>query len=171
MRPLLAVILSVVILGGLWAYTGMRTHGSPSVRVIVPDAPQERFAAELTLTFSAEADPFALNVDEAEAPAAVLVRFNGQQVLRITERLVAGDPVEIDPLPGAVIGDNELFLEANPPVAQGNQAHAVRVRITRDDVPIVEKTFWSEPGTRLSVRFPFEIRPPVADEAIDDHEH
>ena len=96
------------------------------------------------------------------------MRFNGQELLRVTERVSAGDPLRIDPLPGAVVGRNELFLEAAPPIEQGNRAHAVRVRILRDGVTFAEKTFWSEPGSQLLADFSFTIhQEPAATTPLD----
>ncbi len=172
MRPILAAVISFAILGGLWVYTQVRPLTVAPLPAAIPEATAAaRYAMDVTMTFSAEPDPFALTVDADQRPAALLVRFNGQELLRVTERLSAGDPITVDPLPGAVVGRNELFLEAAPPIKQGNRAHAVRIRILRDGVPFAEETFWSEPGTRLSASFPFTITDPPAATTPKDHEH
>ncbi len=81
MRPLLALILAVVILGGLQLYMVFR----PQPKVVAVDYEQTatgKFTVDVTLTFDAGPDAFAL--DPTTAPV-VLLQLRGRDLVRHTE--------------------------------------------------------------------------------------
>jgi hypothetical protein len=142
MRPLLALLTISVILGGLQLYMLYRPQRSHVASHEAEQAAAGRFQVELTLTFDAGPDEFAL--DQSDAPA-LLVQLRGRDVLRRREPLAAGEQIVVD-VTGLVAGRNEFFVQATPRDVGASLARAVRVRVLRDDVPLADQTLWSEPG-------------------------
>lgn len=167
MRPLLSLTIAVVVLGGLRWYMQVRdrfrVHDISSGESVAAGV----FSVELTLTFNAGPDPFGLDRDNA---TAVEVMFRGQPLLRETGTVEAGTPLVVSPVQGVVEGPNEFFVSATPLDENTGLAHALRVRILRDGVPIAEQTLWSAPGQ--------PVRGPVAvsvarepNESTETHGH
>jgi hypothetical protein len=169
MRPLAAILVWVIVLGGVALFMHARkdlaANGTASER-----AAEGHFAVDVTVSFSAEADPFALDASDESGGLALLLRVNGQDVLRRSDRITAGEPLRIEPVPGIVIGENEFYLEANPPLDQAGREHAIRVRVLHDGQPIAEQTFWSSPGARVANAFRIGVRAP-GEPTDDAHEH
>ena len=170
MRVLLAGCIWVVLVGGLALYMHGERAPEPT-SVVATQSARGAFALELTASFSAEPDPFALVLDDGPPPAAARVRCNGTDVLRVTGRLAPGQPLRVQPVPGLVVGANEFYVEAYPSLDRAGQAHAVRVRLLRDDQTIAEHTLWSDPGLPVCATFRIDIpRAPVhRQEHADGH--
>lgn len=169
MRPLLAAAIWIILVGGLAAYMHGRDQalGIPEFR---QTSASGDFALEATTSFAVEPDPFALQVDEATKPPALVVKLNGKSVLLITERLEAGTPIVAEKVGGIVEGPNELYVEANPPLEMAGKSHAIRVRLLRGGHTIAEKSFWSEPGSKIATTFTVNVGPAQA-VPEDDHGH
>ena len=161
MRPLLAIAVSTVILAGLALYTMLVVQTRPEVTQFAEPAAAGQFTIEVTTSFSAQPDPFALNLDDQTKAAGLLLRLSGRGVEYRRLTLAAGSPLTFGPVEqgGIVVGDNELYLEAYPPLDDAGRLHAVRVRILRDGRLIdgAEKTFWSQPGTPLKETFRIHV--------------
>lgn len=170
MRPLLAACIWIVLVGGLALYMGTQ-QAAPTPREFAPQEAGGVFALEVTTSFAAEPDPFALRLDDAQQAAAVLVRLNGKDVLRRTGRLDSGTPLRVEPIAGIVTGRNEFYVEANPPTDQPTQAHAVRVRVLRDGESVAERTLWSENGARIAATFELSVdaTPQSPESQHDEH--
>ncbi|MBI4963480.1 MAG: hypothetical protein HY913_09395 [Desulfomonile tiedjei] len=169
MRPVLAVLIWVALVGGLSAYMHAREKINPA-RSYEVRAVTEPFALEVTTTFDLEPDPFALKTEtESEAPA-LLVRVNGKEALRRNDRVERGVPFRLEPVPGLVQGHNEIYLEANPPVEQADRSLAVRVRVFRGSMPVADQSIWSEAGSTVATTFRVDIEPEKTPEA-DTHGH
>ena len=169
MRPVLAIAVWVVLIGGLSWYMQTRQEVA-AVQGFQPTALEAKITLEVTPSFAVEPDPFALRVDEKDQAVALLVRLNGRDVLKKSEKLVGGSQVTVDDVQGLVEGSNEFYVEANPPLNQASQSHAVRIRVKRVNETLAERTLWSEPGSRIAATFSLEVKPtkPVQD---DDHGH
>jgi hypothetical protein len=119
-----------------------------------------------------EPDPFAVQLEDTDKPPALLVRLGRQEIMRKTDRLEAGTPIEVKPLTGLISGENELYLEANPPLdaldAAGS-SHAARVRILQNHRVVAEKTFWSDVGGKVAGTLRFSLS--ETNEKKDDHGH
>jgi hypothetical protein len=141
-RPVFALLVAVIILGGLQLYMTIRPQ--PSGRMAAQDelAARGRFSVEITLTFDAGPDAFSLDVSDAPA---VLVQLRGVDLLRRQEEVLAGDQVVIDDVSGLVEGKNEFFVQATPSEV-AHVARAVRVRVLRDGIPLADETLWAEPS-------------------------
>lgn len=156
MRPVAALLIWIVLVGGLWAY--MNTRGSiREAASFKPTVARGSFQLEVTPTFSAEPDPFALQTDDETKAPALTVRVNGLEVLRLSGDVAEGVPIRVEPLKGLVEGRNELYVEASPPIHAVGKSHAVRVRILRDGEVLASHSFWSEPGSKISTTFPVEL--------------
>ena len=125
-----------------------------------------RYFLEITPTFSAEKDPFALQLDENDASNALLLMLGGKVILKVDDTLDAGEKIRIDPVPGLKVGINEFYLEANPAEEVVSLSHAIRVRVLHiregDLVEtaevMVDTTLWSEPGARVAETFELTLK-------------
>lgn len=161
-RLLAAAMVSALILGGLGLFIERRDpRADADIAYQADRAAEGQFSLDVTLSFSPAAeDPFALVTKGAEKKPGVLVQLNGRQVLATSEPVPAGELIAIPDVSGVVLGDNEILVEADPPLDDANRAHAVRVRVLRDGRPIAEQTSWSEPGTRLVARMRLNVPAP-----------
>ena len=125
----------------------------------------------VTTSFAVEPDPFALQSDAGEKPHALLVKLNGREILKRTESFPGGTPVQTDHVEGIVEGLNELYVEANPPLDQAGRSHAVRVRVLRDGRPVLERSFWSEPGARIATTFALSVEKTDRAKREENHDH
>ncbi len=164
MRPVLAILIWVVLVGGLTAHMHARQKSNPAVSHEVHEATGV-LTLEVTPTFDMEPDPFALQTDTQSAAPALLLRVNGKEVLRRTERVERGMPIRVEPVPALIQGHNEIYLEANPPLEQADRSMAVRVRVFRDGQPVADQSVWSDAGSRIATAFPVEIAHEKAPEA------
>ncbi len=155
MRPALAIIIWVILIGGLTAYMQSRETAAVGVSYKLHSA-EGVYALQITTTFDVEPDPFALRTDENEA-SALLVKLNGKEILRRSDRVQAGTPIRVEPVPGLTGGRNEFYLEANPPVSLANLSYAVRVQLFRDGQLIADRSLWSEPGSRIASTFQVSV--------------
>ncbi|MHC1724821.1 MAG: hypothetical protein AB9866_02160 [Syntrophobacteraceae bacterium] len=155
MKRIAAVLLLwVVVFGGLHLYLkrfeAMRPAAASPPRQVESSG---SYALEITTTFSVEPDPFALQTDSSGKPAALLIRIGQQEVSTEIPEVDAGIPVRIAPVQGIIPGMNELFVEAVMPLEMSGKSLALRLRLLRDEVPVAEKTFWSEGGNRIAGTF------------------
>ena len=169
MRIVLVVLIWVVLAGGLALYMHNRTavQSAPEMEL---HAARGEFALEVTTTFPLEPDPFALRSDGNEDAPALVVRVNGREVLRRTERVEPGAPIRVEPFTGLGQGDNELYVEANPPLDIAGRSQAVRVRVLQDSTVIADRSFWSDQGNRIAAAFPVHIDRRETEER-DSHGH
>ncbi len=164
MRPILALLLVVAILGLVQAY--MKFQASlPATRSVqqIETKAEGVYTADITLTFDAEPDAFSLE------PTSLLVLFRGQELLRKKATVKAGTPLLITDIPGMTEGRNEFYIKATPPEDETEQSRAVRVRVLRDGIPVVERTLWSEPGAPVEGAIHVDVPRVVITE--DDHDH
>ena len=166
MRFLLTAAIWIVFAGSVALFTTRRDARGPVMSYARGPA-KGVFAVEVTASFSAEPDPFALDTGKAK-PAGLVVRVNGVEAIRAAN-VRPGEALRAEPVKAVLEGKNELFIEASPPQDQINRSHAIRVRILRDGEPVAERTFWSEPGTPIATAFPLEV-PATAAPAKDEHD-
>jgi len=144
---------------------------SPSAQTAAaPESAASQLDLELTLTFEPESDPFALATDEKDLdlPPVVIVRLNNVEVSAIHEGIAPGVPWLKEDIEGVVLGTNELFIEATPPIADIMTYHAVRVRLLEDGREIADRTFWSQSGENVIGTLRFEKG---SDKAEREHDH
>jgi hypothetical protein len=168
-RPLFALFISLLIFGAVAGYlrfsqevrSALAQRESGKVEEV---AAEDVFTLEITLTFDAGGES-AFSLEPAES-TAVLVRFRDRELLRMEEPVPAGTPLRIEEIEGVVEGSNEFYIEAHPASQAIPVAHAVRVRVFRNQAPVAEETLWSEPGLPVRGTVRFDVRT-----GADDHEH
>lgn len=169
MRPVLAIMIWIVLIGGLSMYIHARERINPG-RSYEVSAAADNLALEVTTTFDVEPDPFALRTDAETDAAALLVRINGKEVLRRSDRMERGVPLRLEPVQGLIQGRNEIYLEANPPLDNSGHSLAVRLRVLRGDQPVADRSFWSDTGSRVAATFPVTIEA-EKDAKAGTHDH
>ena len=147
-RPTLAIVVSTLILGGLYTYMSARNYGTVQVDALPELVAPGVFRLELMLTFPAERDPFAFDL---ENEPTVLVTFRRKNIIRATDPVQAGTTLQVHPLEHVVEGNdelsgrNEFYFE----ILTGEDskiARDLRFRIFRDEQVVVDQTVWSDPG-------------------------
>lgn len=156
MRILASVAIWILFVGGLALYMNQSTPqaAAPQASRFQAQAARAAYHLEIFATFSAQPDPFALQVAD-EPPPALVVRLGGQEILRKSEGLAADQAVRAEDIP-VVLGANELYIEASPPL-DSPRYQAVQARILQDDQVVAQKSFWAAPGSRIADSFSFEI--------------
>ena len=113
-RLLLAAATWIAIVGGLLLFTGAEGPepggASPPPRDSARPLDGGGIVLELTGTFEIAPDPFQRETSEP----ALLVRMNGEEILRASETLPAGRPVVVEGDLAIREGSNELFVMATP---------------------------------------------------------
>ncbi|HTN76110.1 MAG TPA: hypothetical protein VL096_12715 [Pirellulaceae bacterium] len=166
MRPLIALTLAVLILSGVYSYLRFAETLRGRHAVAEQTSPATgHFSADITLTFAAEADAFAID-------ATSLIFKQQQRILLVKTGLVpAGEPLVIDPLPDVIAGDNAFYFECIPRATAEPLARAVRVRIFRDGELAAEQTLWSEPGQVPRGEIHLNLPRSNTSEPVADHDH
>lgn len=170
MRIFLSVVICITFIGGLGLYMNNRATALPGPgQDYQVQAAKAQYSLLITTTFAIEPDPFAVQIDDDAQAAGLIVRLGKKEILRQTGDMESGVPVIVKPLEGLVIGNNEIYLEASPPLQDSNKSHAVRVQIMENDILIAEKTSWSQPGGKVADTMSFSIE--TQEKKEDDHDH
>ena len=167
MRFILVALLWLVILGGLRQY--FAEDQSKAVVPSVSSAPARAtgiYRLALTPTFSVEPDPFALQTD-AVKDTGVILRINGQPLSLGDNTLRAGKVLLLEGLSGVNQGNNDIFVQASPPVGESGRSQGLRVQLFVDETALLDTTLWSAEGALVSGTVPFAV--PVSKEAAHDH--
>ena len=168
MRIVWALLIWGVFTGGLTFYMQQRdtVAGTQPAAITLEKAPG-RYFLNITTTFAAEPDPFALTTGD-EPPAALLVRLGSNIVMSKADGIKPGIPMQVALADGLTVGSNEIFVQASPPLRAESGAQAVRVQILKDDIVLKEQTFWAAPGENVaeSMRFDIEV-----EKGGDGHDH
>jgi hypothetical protein len=133
---------------------------------ITAAAARGAYTLVVTATFAAEPDPFALTAGD-DPPPALQVRMGSQVLLSRTDDIQPGQPMRVPLTKGLIVGANEIFVKASPPVETNVQAQAVRIQLLRDGLTFVEQTYWAAPGENVSETFRFDIDDQQEDTAHD----
>jgi hypothetical protein len=174
-------LLVVVILGSVWLYLAFVASVPVGEYEPRERAAEGVFAVELTLTFDAELDAFALEPDASP----VELNFQGRNLVAGKGPFRRGEPIRISPVAGIVeahgeqSGRNSFVFRAIPKPSEADPfsvestapaqlAHAARIRIFRDDQLVGEQTLWSEPGQPVSGTVEITV---VARETVAHDEH
>lgn len=168
MRFALTALIWLIMVGGLTLYIQQRDRRlPPPVRTPATEAvPMEDYTLEITPAFSPEPDPFALKGGPA-ASASLLVRLGERELFRSERALPAGKAVSLHKVAGLVVGHNELYLQAAPPVSEALMDHAVRVRLLQGNRELFDQTLWGSSGAVVAGTIPFTLE--KGGEAGHDH--
>src|SRR5690348_7247866 len=139
MRPLLVSVLALTIFGALAAYERFVDTLPDHAETHPQDqAAAGKFSVEVTLSFDAAKDDFAL-----ENEPAVVVRMAGRDLIRADQGVSAGTPLRVDDVAGIVQGRNAFFFRAAPGQDYISKPCAARLQVLRDGAVIGESTLWS----------------------------
>ena len=168
MRFILVTIIWVVIVGGLWSYIANRDSRrlKAAPQPIADRSVEERFAIEITPTFSTEKDPFALTTSET-TQKSLEIRLNSKVLPLSSQEVLRGEAIRLEDVAGMLTGHNEIYLSASPPISESTLEHGVRVRVFQNEDSIVDETIWSGQGALVSGTISFSY----ATEEEDGHGH
>lgn len=154
MRPFLAIMVWVVLIGGLYGYM---EHREPATKAgpVETHLVKESYSVEIIPTFKAEKDPFALRSDDNKVEVLTL-KLNGKKIFGASEGIERGVPVKVEDIDNIIKGMNEFHVEASPRAASGPKAHAVRFRLFKGLTPVLERTIWSDPGEKVSAAIHYD---------------
>lgn len=151
MRFVLVIAIWTVIVGGLWSYISYRdtlrqqvTAGAP-----VDLSIEGQFTIEITPTFSTEQDPFALTTSPDPAPPIEL-KLNGIPIRLGVQEVVRGQTIRNEDVTGVLIGHNEIYISATPPLAENSFEHGIRIKLYEDNTLLVDRTVWAEQGALVT---------------------
>ena len=138
MRPLLALLITICLLGGTYGYVQFaESVRRPSVEIQV-DYAQGEYSVLIDRTFDCTGDP----IFETES---LKVLFKGEKVFAVSDPIPANQSIEIRPLRNVETGENEIYVSANRKTSSGGFGE-LKVVVFRDDIPIAEKTITSDEG-------------------------
>lgn len=168
MRFFLTILIWVVIIGGMFFYSRQRQITEAGIKIQDPETMivEDAYTLQVTPTFSIEKDPFALQT-EGHTASGVELRLNGIPLAVTAENLQRGIPWELEQIEGLVTGNNEIYLQASPPLTESNLEHGVRVQLLKTGAVIVDRTIWSNQGSLVSGTIHFQMK----EEVHKDHDH
>ena len=166
MRPIIALLLAVAIIGGMkWFLSATAERQVQRSQPVVVEAIGD-FELDVQLTFDAGPDPFAVATSDGEDAPSLIIEHKGATVLRETEAIPAGKVLR-PKVTGLVAGVNEFFIASTPQDTTSMTPAAVRVRVLRDGLPIAKSWIDAEPGERIEGI----VRVTVPGAIQDDHDH
>lgn len=168
MRFLLVVCIWCVFIGGLWVYTAAKNaqRTENSQHVVEVHRARASYSAAITLTFALEKDPFALVSEESEGKS-IEAWLNGVELSFDEDSFTQGNKNFLHEIEGVLVGVNEIFIKASPPVNSEMSAHGARLQIFENDVVIVDETAWSGDGAIVTGSYIFTI----GEVEGDEHSH
>lgn len=118
------------------------------------------YRIELTPTFAAADDPFAVQVDATNTPPRLQVRYEGRVLLEHREDIRRGETITVPDLRFDAARVS-LYVEASPTSEDAARPCALRVRIYRDDGALcTDATLWSEgDGAQLAGTIDTDLAP------------
>jgi hypothetical protein len=168
MRIFATIFIWIIFIGGLTLYMKHRGSVDYSNDIFHERKPVEKvYALELTPSFNLEPDPFALSMNNSHKSIALLVRLGENEILKVDDPVAGSETFLVEPLDGLVVGKNEIYVEANPPL--NNLSNALRIRIIENGQSLAEKTIWSPPGNKVSGSFYFTLNANGYDLLQEEH--
>jgi hypothetical protein len=146
MRILLVITLWIVIISGLLLYLNNRDESTSQSIVKIPET-STGYQLQVTTSFLAEQDPFALKLDTFVQDTVLHIKLNGKTILNLAS--VDSYKNSLDSIPLIDNTANELYVECSPPMDNNYQAHAARLIISKSNQTLLDTTCWSEPGNKL----------------------
>ena len=164
LRVLLAVGVSVAILGGLALFMTVRPTPLPTVDPSTADWVTGQTSIEVTLTFDAGPDPFALEATDAPS---LLVLHHGRELLRRTDRVARGEVISITDLTQLPAGPNRFLVRAIPQESDSTMSHGLRLRVIHNDQTVADQTVWSDAGPIVEGEVVVQLASEVGAKGVD----
>lgn len=170
MRIISVILVWIFIIGGIFAYMAHQNAGRKAVLLTNDEVIKKKTTCrfEITSTFTAESDPFALTLPGEESNTGFILKVGNRTILKKADNIQAGIPFTTEEIANLAIGTNEAWLEASPPVDNYTLHNAVRLAVFQGDQKLSEKTLWSEPGAKIAGTVSFELK---EIEEGDSHDH
>lgn len=153
MRPLLALILAVGIIFGVQSFISASAGKVVERAKVVETQADGTYSIEVTLTFDAGPDAFALEADDAPS---VLIEQRGKEILRRTESVEAGVAMVAE-APSIVVGRNEFYIASSPADNDATKVRIARIRVLRNGDEIAKHWIESEPGLAVEGTFAIDV--------------
>ncbi len=172
MRFLFVAIIWVVILGGMLWYTDYRERSKPDefINTSVTQKKSDSIKCDLfvTTTFSAEADPFSLQLDADQPHSDLLFRLNGDLLDTDFTAFKRGQAQRLN-LELIKVGNNEIYVQISPPFNESDLNNGIRILLVdHNGIAILDRTIWAEPGATISDLLSFTVK---GNNMGDDHDH
>ena len=145
MRVFFAILISLLLIGGTFAYTKFAESVRPEPLEIKENFAQQDYHIQIFRTFDSEGDP---DFDVA----SISVLFRGETIFESTEPIPATEVIEIKSLSNVVVEGNEVFVTANVKSndddwdSEPKMQQAMRIVILEGESIIAENSFWLDPG-------------------------
>ncbi len=107
MRPVLALLVSVLLFSGVFAYTQFAESVRRPPLQIKPKFASGTYSIQIDRTFDCVGD------EDWGDVASLVVKFRGAEVLRRTDTIPANELILIDPLEHVEQLENEVYVFAN----------------------------------------------------------
>jgi hypothetical protein len=168
MRPVLALLLSIFLFGGVYAYTEFAESVRRPPLQVTPKLAAGSYSVQIDRSFDCVGD------EDWGDVASLVVKFRGHEILRRTDTVPAGELILIDPLENVEQLENEIYVFANvssiktdddwdaepadndeskpsgqriaTPGELRSVHQALRITARMGDRPLAVKTVWLEPG-------------------------
>lgn len=138
MRPILAILLSSLLIGGVYGYLSFSNSlRRPPITIEVTEA-GGNYTLEVERTFRCVADPI------LEEPS-LSVQFGKNSIYLREDEIPIEERILIGPIEGVEEGENEFLITATMNEFFENLG-VVKVTVYRNDTPLVTKMFASESG-------------------------
>ncbi len=161
MRPIIALVIAALIIGFVHQYTQFTERIRPRPVQFFEQKAAGVYDIRVICTFDAAGTDF--------GSPALSIKFRGQVLVEVPDRVAAGQVVEATDVPDIKVGPNEFLVQVTPretgqqassdspfsldtPVTTGVEdpggiARAVRLEIRRDGVTVAQRNIWSSaPG-------------------------
>ncbi|MFK7767514.1 MAG: hypothetical protein AB8B55_09865 [Mariniblastus sp.] len=153
MRPILALSITVFLLGGVYAYIEFAESLRQPATAFEVDYATGNYSASIERTFDCQ---------------SLKVFFLGKPIIDKTGPVPADEKIEIDTIDELEIGQNEFYIRAFLDAAPTSLC-ALKVLIKRDGKIISESLLSNEPGlAEVSGPVVFKVLPA---QSHDDHNH
>ncbi|MDB2525936.1 hypothetical protein N9X53_04565 [Mariniblastus sp.] len=138
MRPILAILLSSLLIGGVYSYLSFSNSvRRPPLTIEVTEA-KGTYTLEIERTFRCVADPI------LEEPA-LAVQFGPNQIYIREDEVPIQERILIGPIEGVEEGENEFLITATMDEFFETLG-VLKVTVFRGDTPLASKMFASESG-------------------------
>ncbi|MDA7903666.1 hypothetical protein N9B31_08385 [Mariniblastus sp.] len=138
MRPILAILLSSLLMGGVYSYLSFSNSvRRPPLTIEITQA-EGNYTLEIERTFRCVADTI------LEEPS-LAVQFGKTQIYLREDEVPIEERIKIGPIEGIEEGENEFLITATMDEFFENLG-VLKVTVFRDEIPLASKMFASESG-------------------------
>lgn len=140
MRPILAILLSSFLIGGVYSYLSFSNSVRRPPLTIEVIAAEGNYTLEIERTFRCFPDPI------LEEPS-LTVLFGSNEIYKREDEVPIEERITIGPIEGIEAGENEFLISATMDTLSNDSSFGVlKVTVFRDETPLVSKMFASESG-------------------------